>query len=193
MPNNKPPDSRMIKAAGAVAWRPRPDGGEPEVLLVHRKKYDDWSLPKGKAEPGEPLPVTAVREVLDEGGARLALGAVSNTWAPFSTATSYWSPRRITPADASRLRGRHPRPLHARPGWLAPALLHSPPPVRRRHQGARDRPLCSGLAHPRHHAPGARRLVRRLGLLTCPSSGPRTCSAGGRSPVGTGGSSTRRT
>jgi 8-oxo-dGTP diphosphatase len=44
------------------------------VLLVHRKKYDDWSLPKGKIEPGEPLPVTAVREVLEEGGARLALG-----------------------------------------------------------------------------------------------------------------------
>jgi 8-oxo-dGTP diphosphatase len=72
MPNNKP-GSRLIKAAGAVAWRPGP-GGEPEILLVHRKRYDDWSLPKGKAEPGEPLPVTAVREVLEEGGARLALG-----------------------------------------------------------------------------------------------------------------------
>ncbi|HVT66983.1 MAG TPA: NUDIX domain-containing protein, partial [Trebonia sp.] len=72
MANNKP-GSRLIKAAGAVAWRPGPDG-EPEILLVHRKKYDDWSLPKGKTEPGEPLPVTAVREVLEEGGARLALG-----------------------------------------------------------------------------------------------------------------------
>jgi 8-oxo-dGTP diphosphatase len=72
MPNNKP-GSRLIKAAGGVAWRPGPDG-EPEILLVHRKKYDDWSLPKGKTEPGEPIPVTAVREVLEEGGARLALG-----------------------------------------------------------------------------------------------------------------------
>jgi 8-oxo-dGTP pyrophosphatase MutT (NUDIX family)/phosphohistidine phosphatase SixA len=72
MPNNKP-GSRLIKAAGGVAWRPGPDG-EPEILLVHRKKYDDWSLPKGKTEPGELLPVTAVREVLEEGGARLALG-----------------------------------------------------------------------------------------------------------------------
>jgi 8-oxo-dGTP diphosphatase len=72
MPNNKP-GSRLIKAAGGVAWRPGPDG-EPEILLVHRTKYDDWSLPKGKAEPGEPLPVTAVREVLEEGGASLALG-----------------------------------------------------------------------------------------------------------------------
>jgi 8-oxo-dGTP pyrophosphatase MutT (NUDIX family)/phosphohistidine phosphatase SixA len=67
------PESRLIKAAGAVAWRPGPDG-RPEILLVHRRKYDDWSLPKGKVEPGETLPVTAVREVLEEGGARLALG-----------------------------------------------------------------------------------------------------------------------
>jgi len=74
MPNNKPPESRLIRAAGAVAWRPGPDTEEPRVLLVHRKKYDDWSLPKGKTEPGELLPVTAVREVLEEGGARLALG-----------------------------------------------------------------------------------------------------------------------
>jgi 8-oxo-(d)GTP phosphatase len=72
MPNNKP-GSRLIRAAGGVAWRPGPDG-EPQILLVHRRKYDDWSLPKGKTEPDEPIPVTAVREVLEEGGARLALG-----------------------------------------------------------------------------------------------------------------------
>jgi 8-oxo-dGTP diphosphatase len=65
--------SKLIKAAGGVVWRPGPDG-EPEIMLVHRKRYDDWSLPKGKTEPGELLPVTAVREVLEEGGARLALG-----------------------------------------------------------------------------------------------------------------------
>ena len=70
---NSKPESRLIKAAGAVAWRPGPNG-KPEILLVHRKKYDDWSLPKGKVEPGEPLPVTAVREVREEGGAHLTLG-----------------------------------------------------------------------------------------------------------------------
>jgi 8-oxo-dGTP diphosphatase len=70
---NSKPESRLIKAAGAVAWRPGPEG-EPEILLVHRKKYDDWSLPKGKIDSGELLPVTAVREVNEEGGAQIALG-----------------------------------------------------------------------------------------------------------------------
>ena len=70
---DKPAETKTIKAAGAVAWRPGP-GGSPEVLLVHRRRYDDWSLPKGKAIPGEPLPVTAVREVREEGGASLTLG-----------------------------------------------------------------------------------------------------------------------
>jgi 8-oxo-dGTP pyrophosphatase MutT (NUDIX family)/phosphohistidine phosphatase SixA len=68
-----PAQTKTIKAAGAVAWRPGP-AGEPEILLVHRAKYDDWSLPKGKAEPGELLPGTAIREVFEEAGARLVLG-----------------------------------------------------------------------------------------------------------------------
>jgi 8-oxo-dGTP pyrophosphatase MutT (NUDIX family)/phosphohistidine phosphatase SixA len=62
----------LIRAAGAVVWRPGPDGDQ--VLLVHRGKYDDWSLPKGKQEPDEPLPLTAVREVLEESGASVTLG-----------------------------------------------------------------------------------------------------------------------
>jgi 8-oxo-(d)GTP phosphatase len=69
-----PPAGKLIKAAGAIAWRPAPDGDERQVLLVHRNKYDDWSLPKGKQEPDEPLLLTAVREVFEEGGARLILG-----------------------------------------------------------------------------------------------------------------------
>ncbi len=61
-----------IRAAGAVLWRPGPVG--PEVALVHRPKYDDWSLPKGKAEPGEHVLQTAVREVAEETGVRVILG-----------------------------------------------------------------------------------------------------------------------
>src|SRR5580700_5286457 len=61
-----------IRAAGAVLWRPGPVG--PQVALVHRPKYDDWSLPKGKTEPGEHVLLTAVREVAEETGIRVILG-----------------------------------------------------------------------------------------------------------------------
>jgi 8-oxo-(d)GTP phosphatase len=66
------PAAGEIRAAGAVVWRPA-EGG-PEVALVHRPKYNDWTLPKGKAEPGEHVLATAVREVAEETGCRVTLG-----------------------------------------------------------------------------------------------------------------------
>jgi 8-oxo-dGTP diphosphatase len=56
-----------------VVTRPSPDGGI-DVLVVHRPKYDDWSLPKGKLEPGESFEHAAVREVEEETGVRAELG-----------------------------------------------------------------------------------------------------------------------
>ncbi len=61
-----------IRAAGAIVWRRGPGG--PEVLLIHRPRRDDWSLAKGKRDPGEQLPQTAVREVAEETGIRPVLG-----------------------------------------------------------------------------------------------------------------------
>jgi 8-oxo-(d)GTP phosphatase len=61
-----------VLAAGGVLWRG--EHGDPEVALVHRPKYDDWSLPKGKAKPGEHLLVTALREVAEETGYSPRLG-----------------------------------------------------------------------------------------------------------------------
>ncbi len=61
-----------IRAAGAMLWRPGADG--PEVALVHRQRYDDWSLPKGKSLPGEHVLLTAVREVAEETGIEVILG-----------------------------------------------------------------------------------------------------------------------
>ena len=57
-------------------WRPSPDDpkGSPEVLLVHRPKYDDWTIPKGKAETGESDEDCARREVEEETGLRCLLG-----------------------------------------------------------------------------------------------------------------------
>jgi 8-oxo-(d)GTP phosphatase len=64
-----------ILSAGGVLWRPAAGGDHGiEVLLVHRLKYDDWSLPKGKREPGEHVLLTAVREILEETSVRPVLG-----------------------------------------------------------------------------------------------------------------------
>jgi 8-oxo-dGTP diphosphatase len=64
----------VVRAAGGVVTRPAAGGGV-EVLVVHRPRYDDWSLPKGKAEPGERDEDAAVREVEEETGYRCTLGA----------------------------------------------------------------------------------------------------------------------
>jgi len=58
--------SRHVQAAGGVLWR-RVEG-EVRVAVVHRPRYDDWSLPKGKLEPGELHVVGAVREMAEETG-----------------------------------------------------------------------------------------------------------------------------
>lgn len=77
MPKTPPPaadpTSKTILAAGAVLWRS--DGASaPQIAIVHRPRYDDWSLPKGKVDPGETGPAAAVREVHEETGYRAQLG-----------------------------------------------------------------------------------------------------------------------
>jgi ADP-ribose pyrophosphatase YjhB (NUDIX family)/phosphohistidine phosphatase SixA len=62
-----------IQAAGGVVVRRSGSGGH-EVVLVHRPSYDDWTLPKGKLEPGEDLLQAAVREVREETGLGCLLG-----------------------------------------------------------------------------------------------------------------------
>jgi 8-oxo-dGTP pyrophosphatase MutT (NUDIX family)/phosphohistidine phosphatase SixA len=62
----------LIHASGAVLWRGDPHS--PEVALVHRDRYDDWSFPKGKLEPDEHVMTAAAREVREEAGARIVLG-----------------------------------------------------------------------------------------------------------------------
>ncbi|TFB15645.1 NUDIX hydrolase [Microbacterium sp. 3H14] len=75
-----PPDSetgskwadKAVYAAGAVVWRII--DGKLRILLIHRTKYRDVTLPKGKVDPGEMLAETAVREVHEETGIRVSLG-----------------------------------------------------------------------------------------------------------------------
>jgi 8-oxo-dGTP diphosphatase len=61
------PEEAEVKAAGGVVLR---DG---RIVVVHRPRYDDWSLPKGKLDPGESWEECAVREVHEETGLRCTL------------------------------------------------------------------------------------------------------------------------
>jgi 8-oxo-dGTP pyrophosphatase MutT (NUDIX family) len=61
-----------VRAAGGVVWREGQDGRE--IAVVHRPRYDDWSLPKGKLLPGEGWLEGALREVEEETGLRAEPG-----------------------------------------------------------------------------------------------------------------------
>ena len=91
-----------MRAAGAVVTR---KGGD--VLLVHRPKYDDWSFPKGKIDPGEHAVTAAVREVAEETGLDVRLGpALTSQRYRMSNgrwkSVDYWTARVIGSDDVSR-------------------------------------------------------------------------------------------
>ena len=113
-----------MSAAGGVVTRPRPDG-TLEILVVHRPRYDDWSLPKGKLEPGESYEEAARREVAEETGVLTELGTELPTshyvdrkgrpktvryWMMTAVGAQPWEPndevdatRWIAPAEAATL------------------------------------------------------------------------------------------
>ena len=66
--------SSTVRAAGGVVVRPDGSGGW-QVAVVHRPRYDDWSLPKGKCEPDETDEAAAHRELLEETGLQARLVA----------------------------------------------------------------------------------------------------------------------
>jgi 8-oxo-(d)GTP phosphatase len=84
-----------VRAAGAVLWRPAPAG--LLIALVHRPRYDDWSLPKGKLDAGEHPLQAAVREVREETGHAGTVGRRLPTATYLSLdgpkAVDYWAMR----------------------------------------------------------------------------------------------------
>lgn len=88
--------SRTTLAAGAVLWRgDLSQVDSVEVACIHRPHYDDWSLAKGKLDPGESLVATAVREVQEETGYEIRLGKlIGKTVYPVKGSTKvvyYWT------------------------------------------------------------------------------------------------------
>ena len=84
----------MIRAAGALLWRETQER-DIEIALIHRPRYDDWSLPKGKIEMGETALQCAYREVLEETGLRAAftrqLGSVEYEESGQKKRVIYWA------------------------------------------------------------------------------------------------------
>jgi 8-oxo-dGTP pyrophosphatase MutT (NUDIX family)/phosphohistidine phosphatase SixA len=137
-----------VLAAGAVVWRDGPE--EPEVLTVHRTKHQDWTLPKGKLDPGERLPTTAVRELLEETAVAVRLGLplpkVSYPFgdAPGTKEVSYWVGRPVGDPDAVREADHEVDEVRWVPVSQVPELLTYEP----------DRDLVAQLEHLRargHH------------------------------------------
>ena len=138
MPSPRP--QRLVRSAGALVWRfTDPERvavpGEPidpadiEVLMVHRPRYHDWSWPKGKTENGESLVAAAVREVEEETGQIITLGAPLTTQryrlgSGQTKEVHYWVGTPVPAGDASeRLRApvaRAPRTEIDQTTWASP-------------------------------------------------------------------------
>jgi 8-oxo-dGTP diphosphatase len=106
-----------LDAAGALVWRVQED--RLEVLLVHRPRYDDWSWPKGKLEPGEDLITCAWREVLEETGRQVVIGRpLPKVAYPLASGriknVYYWSARLASDADNPAICARAAYPAASR-------------------------------------------------------------------------------
>jgi 8-oxo-dGTP diphosphatase len=103
----------VVEAAGALVWRVRL--GRLQVALVHRPRYDDWSWPKGKVDPGETILAAATREVAEETGHDVVLGIpLPGLEYPLSDGRTkrvhYWAAQVAGRPDAAALRARPPVP-----------------------------------------------------------------------------------
>lgn len=100
-----------MRAGGGVLRR-RDESGVYEFAVVHRPKYDDWSLPKGKVDQGESDEQAALREVEEETGVRCKLGAELGVvqyrdGKGRPKQVRYWLMEPVDPSEPARFRPNH--------------------------------------------------------------------------------------
>ncbi|WP_042437582.1 NUDIX hydrolase [Streptacidiphilus albus] len=126
----------QVRAAGVVLWRPGQDSDEPDLALIHRPKWCDWTFPKGKLKEGERHRAAALREALEETGMQVALGSRL----PTQHYLVKGRPKRVRYWSAVRIRGAFaPNREVDRLEWL-PAER-----ARRRLTHSHDRALVDAL------------------------------------------------
>ncbi|MGW6641360.1 hydrolase [Streptomyces sp. A244] len=130
------PKDTTVQAAGCVLWRRSRATGVPELCLVHRPKYDDWSWPKGKLKRGEEALTGALREVAEETGCRAVPGPELSTQRYRANGrpkkVRYWAAEAVSCAFS-------PTSEVDRVLWLTPAA------ARERLTQSHDRPLVDEL------------------------------------------------
>ncbi len=96
-PEHEDVKADVIEAAGGLLWRETPQGRE--IAIVHRKRYDDWTIPKGKRDPGERWQETALREIEEETGCTAELisfaGSTAYTVNGVAKIVLFWNMRLI--------------------------------------------------------------------------------------------------
>ena len=116
MVTERDPKSSVIQAAGGLLWRGT--GPEQQIAVIHRQRYDDWSLPKGKLHKGETWEAAALREVEEETDCQVRLGdfagCVCYEHAGRPKVVLYWHMRLV------RARGFEPDEEVDRLAWLSP-------------------------------------------------------------------------
>jgi len=73
---------KIVAAAGGVVWRQA--SGERELIVIHRRRHGDWTLPKGKVQPGESWVQCAIREVREETGFDVEIESLAG-WVCYDT------------------------------------------------------------------------------------------------------------
>jgi phosphohistidine phosphatase SixA len=173
-----------IYAAGGVLWRPHAeDATKVRIALIHRPRYDDWTLPKGKCKPGEPSLLTAMRETAEETGhtgrAQRRLAAKCYRVGGTIKEVDYWLMRagdgRFTPSEeVDQLRWRGPGKALRRLTYVADRelleeFLEAPRPrsvvVLARHATAGKRSEWNGPDELRPLDPDGRRDARAMAAL----------------------------